>query len=211
MRLLGDFFLSSDEALARIDRLSALIDGSAEIATAAELQRLEHSLMKAARRAGEKLLKTYRPQEIFMGETERALAAHVERSPASDRSKSLSGIELRPYRRNALPPETSRIKYALGMGWSLRYTPEFTKKISAIDRTVKGRILDVLCKLSEAPTTLNGDTQKPLNDKLEGLWRYRIGDNRLIYRPDAKQHEVILLSFGPRGDIYRNANWKPNS
>ncbi|HLF23187.1 MAG TPA: type II toxin-antitoxin system RelE/ParE family toxin [Burkholderiales bacterium] len=41
---------------------------------------------------------------------------------------------------------------------------------------------------------------KPLREVLVGLWSYRIGKYRLIYRIERRQ--IDLIAFGPRDRIY---------
>jgi hypothetical protein len=49
-----------------------------------------------------------------------------------------------------------------------------------------------------------GDTIKPLTGDLRGLWRYRIGDARLVYFPQIEFRKITLISFGGRGGIYES-------
>jgi len=48
-----------------------------------------------------------------------------------------------------------------------------------------------------------GNHTKRLHGEFEGLFRYRVGSLRFIYRiiPDVKA--VRIIAFGPRGDIYK--------
>jgi mRNA-degrading endonuclease RelE of RelBE toxin-antitoxin system len=59
-----------------------------------------------------------------------------------------------------------------------------------------------LADISRKPTIIKGDTIKPLSGDLKGLWRYRIGDYRLVYRPDETYQKVTLIAFDSRGSIY---------
>ena len=67
---------------------------------------------------------------------------------------------------------------------------------------LRGRVLQCLTELSSDPLNTKGDTIKPLSGQLKGLWRYRIGDWRLIYQPDELRKEVLLVDFQPRGGAY---------
>jgi mRNA-degrading endonuclease RelE of RelBE toxin-antitoxin system len=87
--------------------------------------------------------------------------------------------------------------------WVFGFTPEFEKSTKNVDNKLKGRILDAIQSLTNNPTDLKGDTVKPLVDKYAGLWRYRIGDYRLIYRPDNMTRRITLLTFLPRGSAYK--------
>ncbi len=86
--------------------------------------------------------------------------------------------------------------------WTFGIADSFRKSIKGLDRKLQGRILEAVMKICESPLNPVGDTLKPLSGELQGFWRYRIGDHRLIYRPDKEEGKVLLLEFGPRGDIY---------
>ncbi|MDX2109080.1 MAG: type II toxin-antitoxin system RelE/ParE family toxin [Verrucomicrobiota bacterium] len=86
--------------------------------------------------------------------------------------------------------------------WLISLSKEFMKQVRSIDRKLQGRILDAISDIASAPCSPVGDTCKPLRGELEGAWRYRIGDYRLIYRPDEARQTVHLLAFGARGSIY---------
>lgn len=86
--------------------------------------------------------------------------------------------------------------------WAIAFTPIFQKSIANIDKKIQGRILIAISELSKEPIVLVGDTKKPLLGELKGLWRYRLGDYRLIYEPDEKNLKVILLEFATRGLVY---------
>jgi len=45
---------------------------------------------------------------------------------------------------------------------------------------------------------------KPLKDDLTGLWSFRVGRFRLIYRPANRR--VTLIAFGPRDGIYEETS-----
>lgn len=86
--------------------------------------------------------------------------------------------------------------------WAIWFTPSFQKSISSIDKKLQGRILIAISELSEEPITPAGDTKKPLSGELKGLWRYRLGDYRLIYEPNENKQAVVLLEFSARSSIY---------
>ena|SRR5229473_2883439 len=86
--------------------------------------------------------------------------------------------------------------------WYIGMSSNFSKAISKIDRKLQGRILEALTDITENPTTIRGDTVKPLTGELQGCWRYRLGDYRLIYSPDQSSGDITLLAFASRGSIY---------
>ena len=86
--------------------------------------------------------------------------------------------------------------------WDLGFSGEFSKAIASIDRKLQGRVLQALDYLSTKPTVPKGNTVKPLSGEHKGLWRYRIGDYRLIYRPDTDNTRVELITVVSRGSAY---------
>jgi mRNA interferase RelE/StbE len=86
--------------------------------------------------------------------------------------------------------------------WYVGFSVEFVKSIAKLDKNKRARLLEAISHLAAAPVTPYGDTVKPLTGEMAGLWRYRLGDDRLIYSPNAQEKKVTLISFGARGDIY---------
>lgn len=97
----------------------------------------------------------------------------------------------------------SRILFSLAEPeWFVGFSSEFLKCISSVDGKMRGRILDAIGKLSYDPLQPVGNTIKPLTANLSGLWRYRIGDERLVYFPNKSTRRITLLYFGSRSDVY---------
>lgn len=112
-------------------------------------------------------------------------------------SSSFIGIPIPSYRTGDIEDnETS------GELWLSVFTREFRKSIQKLDKKVKGRIVEAIMDICESPMELRGDTQKPLVGELEGHWRYRIGDYRLIYLPMTDYHRIVFTRFDSRGQIY---------
>lgn len=86
--------------------------------------------------------------------------------------------------------------------WHFAFTKAFQKSIDGLDAKLMGRILGAISKITNAPTDRVGNTVKPLVGDLEGFWRYRIGDYRLIYFPDLNTGNISIHEFSARGDIY---------
>lgn len=103
-------------------------------------------------------------------------------------------------------PYPSDVRFSLEehakLEWKIAFTAQFTKAISGADRSMQGRILLALAEIANVPHTPKGDTIKPLSGRLRGLWRYRLGDYRLVYEPEEAKRLVVLLDFAPRGGAY---------
>ena len=86
--------------------------------------------------------------------------------------------------------------------WTIEFTPSFSKNLKYIDTKNKGRILSAVSELTTNAIVVRGDTIKPLSGDKEGIWRYRIGDYRLVYIPKDPPRCVKLLDFSSRGSVY---------
>jgi mRNA-degrading endonuclease RelE of RelBE toxin-antitoxin system len=99
-------------------------------------------------------------------------------------------------------PDNDKEDENKNLPWSISLSHNFVKETSTIDRKLQGRVLESLVQIAGEPMALRGDTQKPLTGDLKGLWRRRLGDYRLIYRPDQKSRRIYCLSFSARGETY---------
>lgn len=88
--------------------------------------------------------------------------------------------------------------------WYIGFSNEFVKSIAKIDRKKQGRILEAIGKITSEPVEIKGNTIKPLTGDLNGLWRCRIGDDRLVYFPDIEGRKVVLITFSARGAVYKS-------
>lgn len=88
----------------------------------------------------------------------------------------------------------------------MRFAPKYAERavrdLAGLDKTVSRRVID---KIDEYCATDNPMRfASPLRGKLGGLFRFRIGDYRAIFRPDSRGQIVILLILrvGHRSEIY---------
>ena len=100
------------------------------------------------------------------------------------------------------PSRQASIRYSVRQVWLIAMSHEFIKAIDSIDRKLQGRILEALADISKDPITVRGDTVKPLTHEMKGLWRYRLGDYRLVYQPLPEKNEILLVNFDSRGAVY---------
>lgn len=86
------------------------------------------------------------------------------------------------------------------MNWSLNYTDEAFKNLEKLDKKIKKRILEFLQKRLNGNPRLLGE---PLTGNFKGLWRYRVGDYRLICEIKDNQLIIVLIRIGHRKEIYK--------
>lgn len=76
------------------------------------------------------------------------------------------------------------------------------KQISKLDRVAQASILRFLRERVQSAENPR-QRGKPLHGDQGGLWRYRIGDYRLICDIQDEKITVLVLRVGHRKDIYR--------
>ncbi|NOQ65111.1 MAG: type II toxin-antitoxin system mRNA interferase toxin, RelE/StbE family [Methyloprofundus sp.] len=88
------------------------------------------------------------------------------------------------------------------MTWEIKLSNKSAKALTALDNSTKKRIESFIDKLSKADSPRS--TGKALQGNLKGLWRYRVGDYRLICQLKDNELIILLLEIGHRKAIYKN-------
>lgn len=87
------------------------------------------------------------------------------------------------------------------MAWSVEFTKTAEKQLTKLDRTWQATILDYLedeIAGCEDPR-MRG---KALVGPMKGLWRYRIGDYRILCDIRDDTLVILVVTIGHRKDIY---------
>lgn len=82
--------------------------------------------------------------------------------------------------------------------YKIAYTREAKERIDKLDNKKKRQIKEAIERLARNP-----ETGKRLLHEFAGLFSYRSGDYRIIYRVDHHEILVIILTVGHRKDIYK--------
>ncbi len=88
------------------------------------------------------------------------------------------------------------------MAWSVELTQAAKRHLRKLDRQTQSRILDYLedeIVVLEDPRSRG----KALVGNKQGLWRYRVGDYRIICSIEDHRLVIVVLELGHRKDIYR--------
>lgn len=86
--------------------------------------------------------------------------------------------------------------------WTIFYSKEFLKSTFQVDSELGSKILEAEKQIRSNPCTILGDTIKPLTGKFKGLWRYRIGDVRIVYYPNKETRNILMVTISSRGKVY---------
>lgn len=88
------------------------------------------------------------------------------------------------------------------MAWRIELTDEAVKQLSKIGHTDAKRIRDYLrgrIQPLDDPRQLG----KPLAGQLGELWRYRVGNYRIIASIEDQEICVLVVRIGHRSKVYR--------
>jgi mRNA interferase RelE/StbE len=89
------------------------------------------------------------------------------------------------------------------MAWRISFDPAAAKELRKLDRQVAERILrflsDRLAKLDD-PRSI-GEALK--GSKLGELWKYRLGDYRIIAEIQDGEVCILIVRIGNRREVYR--------
>lgn len=88
------------------------------------------------------------------------------------------------------------------MVWTIDYTDTARRSLRKLDRQAARRIVDFMDERI-APSDDPRQSGKALSGPLAGLWRYRVGDYRIICEVKDGQLVVLVVTIGHRSDIYR--------
>jgi mRNA interferase RelE/StbE len=89
------------------------------------------------------------------------------------------------------------------MAWKVELAPRAQKDLKRLEPQVAKRILAFLRERvaeSDDPRSIG---QALKGSKLGELWKYRVGDYRLIVSIEDKTVKVLVLHIGSRREVYR--------
>jgi mRNA interferase RelE/StbE len=88
------------------------------------------------------------------------------------------------------------------LAWTIEYAETAKKQLRKLDKPAARRIVDFMDERvapSEDPRGMGKALKGPLGD----LWRYRVGDSRVICVIQDRVLTVLVLQVGNRREIYR--------
>ena len=88
------------------------------------------------------------------------------------------------------------------MAWKVEISPPALKQLAKLDKPVSRRILKFLHERLEKldnPRTVGGRLQGMLSE----LWKYRVGDYRIICSLEHQRLVVLVLRIGHRREVYK--------
>ena len=87
------------------------------------------------------------------------------------------------------------------MAWTIECTDFARRQLRKLDKTSARRILDYMDQ-RVAPLEDARSLGKALHGPLGDLWRYRVGDFRIICELRDKEIRIVVVRVGNRKDVY---------
>jgi len=86
------------------------------------------------------------------------------------------------------------------MTYDVRVHPQVKDDLSSLDPPIRDRIKTrINNRLIKKPKYFG----EPLRGTLKGLWKFRVGDYRVVYRIEAEDDVVSLLAVSHRKNAYQ--------
>jgi len=86
------------------------------------------------------------------------------------------------------------------MTWEIELSETADRQVRRMDKAIQRRVLDYL-QQRVAPADDPHAFGKPLTGKYGGLWRYRVGDWRIVC--SIEKPRIIVLRIAHRREVYQ--------
>lgn len=87
------------------------------------------------------------------------------------------------------------------MTWKINWLENARKQLRKLDKASQAKILNYM-RVRVASAAHPSDFGKPLRHEKYGLWRYRVGDNRVICQIQDEALTVLVVQVGHRKKVY---------
>ena len=92
--------------------------------------------------------------------------------------------------------------------WEILVSGPFKKAFRKLAREVQNELLPSLEAILLNPLNSSLGKCKPLSHDKKGLWRYRVGDYRVLYSPLKNRNLIIFIDVTTRDKVYRSIGYK---
>ena len=87
--------------------------------------------------------------------------------------------------------------------FQVEITSRAKKDIESLDSGIAHRVLQKLTWLGENAHQISHDALQDLPEHLQGTYKYRVGDYRVLYKIDHIKRVIIITGVIPRKEKYR--------
>jgi mRNA interferase RelE/StbE len=87
--------------------------------------------------------------------------------------------------------------------WRAEVKPTAEKRFLKLDKSTRRRILQAMQDLEAVEQPLRHQQVRALTGELQGDFRLRAGDWRVLFTPDLERKMLFVYAVVPRGEAYR--------
>lgn len=88
------------------------------------------------------------------------------------------------------------------MAWTVEIKEEAKKQLQQLDKPIRERIINYLLDRIDGCKNPR-HFGEPLKENLGGLWRYRVGDYRIVCEIQEGKIVVLVLAIAHRREVYK--------
>jgi mRNA-degrading endonuclease RelE of RelBE toxin-antitoxin system len=92
------------------------------------------------------------------------------------------------------------------MSWQITQKPAYVSDFVELNKNLQQAVVSALEELEQDPVTPRGNTIKKLTG-YTNVYRYRLGDFRVLYAASLEARMINLLAIGPRSSVYERFNY----
>ena len=111
------------------------------------------------------------------------------------------GDDVREIVRGGNPDRSPNTERGDARKWTFTLAREFRRDLRRQPQLLD-RVIRAVMEVCDSPMSARDNTVKPLRNALRGMWRYRVGDFRVVYHPNRDGRIVNFLGVKPRSDAY---------
>ena len=90
------------------------------------------------------------------------------------------------------------------MAWTVEIDSAALKDLKKLAKPEQKKLLKAIHRIACLPTPRSSG--KPLKGQFGGLWRYRMGNYRIICKIDDSILLILVIAVGHRKDIYKTSH-----
>lgn len=89
------------------------------------------------------------------------------------------------------------------MAWNIEISDQAKKDLKALDKPIRNRIINFLNERIGTASNPRALGEALQGSELGGLWKYRVGDHRLVCQIVDRTITVTVVKVGHRREVYR--------
>ncbi len=89
------------------------------------------------------------------------------------------------------------------MNWTIKFSSQAEKYYQKLPKRMRQKTKKSLLELGSLTYPHIHKNVLPLSGELQGFYRLRVGEYRIIFRMIEEERIIAIVNFYPRGDVYK--------